>query len=759
MYRFQISASTQIGEFIGIVGSTPELGLWDIKKCVRLRTNAARYPLWWTETEIAIQPSLESDDVSRQATPYLRQRIEYKYIRLDSNGGARWEALGSNRWVPINPDESNTIIVDDGAFGYLQPYPFGYIEEPTVKMSLNEESEGLKIVVIGSSVAFGHKAWLFKGWVWLLGEALEQKYGHQLVNISEAGTNVSRTIARFASDVTPEQPDVVIIALSLGNEGLAQCAPHQRRAIQRRFESGLQLLVKMTREIGAYPILGGVYPNNNYESEHYLLLKETHNRMLNWGLPVLDWLAAVDNGQGRWKVGTSFDPAHPNTIGHRLMYEAINLHLFQIDKNELAREKQRFQQPNEVSIYLDNGGFHVFAHIEEKRLRLINLSQYSYTIAPYWQELQTALQSKAGLIPGIYIAKSVKEGTLPFFVVQEDGAIATTINIPPNTDLEYSATFNLFSPNNSQVLFYDGDLGILQSDERNLWVINESENEYNIQPMWQEVCNALKAMPSGVYEDPLAPNAPFRTMMIGNNGLESRVKAPPKSAVLFQYKCKLTDIRRVAILPLGDRCAVRMMLYKMEYDGPAFPFDLTRTTNIGDVADAIENGFDDMWNPEFLQYSQDAGRIYHSKWSGLSFAHEVEETDDPLNDMSPVHERMRVRYTARSERFWYALRHCDKVLFVRTGISDRAGVIDLVNKLQKQCQGKPFQLLLLSPQSDDEFLNLPNVLHYNVEFNPDLMYDDLEHWMYCTQVMRQILKSLGVSSKNLFWCPPNPPKE
>jgi len=26
MYRFQISASTQTGEFIGIVGSTPELG-------------------------------------------------------------------------------------------------------------------------------------------------------------------------------------------------------------------------------------------------------------------------------------------------------------------------------------------------------------------------------------------------------------------------------------------------------------------------------------------------------------------------------------------------------------------------------------------------------------------------------------------------------------------------------------------------------------------------------------------------------------
>ncbi|MEH2123151.1 DUF1796 family putative cysteine peptidase [Nostoc sp.] len=743
MYRFQISAYTQAGESIGLVGSTPELGLWDISKCVHLRTSGDRYPLWWTNIDI----QLSGDG----------QRVEYKYVRLDANGNATWESLlDTNRWIPIDSnDRASKIIVDDGAFGYLQPYPFGYFQESAVKILLDEESEGLKIVVIGSSVALGHKAWFLKGWVWLLAQALQQKYGHQLVNVSEVGANVSRTIARFPWFVTPEKPDIVIIALSLGNEGLAYCSPHERRAVQRRFESGLQQLVKMTRDIGAIPILGGVYPNGDYSLEHYRLIRDTHKRMLSWGVTLLDWLAAVDDGQGRWKAGTSFDPAHPNTVGHSLMYQQIDHHLFDINKDALAKEKQCFRQPNEFPIYFDNGGFHVSVCMEEKHLRIVNSSAYSYTIAPYWQELQTALQSKGGLISGIYIAKNAQTGTLPFLAI-EDGAIATTINIPPNTDLEYSAAFNLFSSNN--VLFYDGHLGILQADERHLWIINESDSEYNIQPMWTEVCNALKAMPSGVYEDPLYPDVPFRTMMIGKDGLESRVKAPPKSAVLFQYKCELSDISRVAILPLGDRCAVRMMLYKMEYDGPAFPFDLTRTTNIADVADAIEHGFDDMWNPAYLHYSPDAGRIYHSKWSGLSFAHEVEETDDPRNDMSPVHERMGVRYTARSERFWYALRHCDKVLFVRTGISDRGGVIDLVNKLQKQCQEKPFHLLLLAPQSSDEFLDLPNVLHYNVEFNPDRMYDDLGHWMYCTEVMRGILESLGVSSKNLFWCPPKPPK-
>jgi hypothetical protein len=246
--------------------------------------------------------------------------------------------------------------------------------------------------------------------------------------------------------------------------------------------------------------------------------------------------------------------------------------------------------------------------------------------------------------------------------------------------------------------------------------------------------------------------------MIGNEGLESRVKAPPKSSMLLEYQCKLSDINRVAIIPLGDRCAVRMMLYKLEFDGPAFPFDLTRTTNLGDVADMIETRFYDMWNPAYLHYDADASRIYHTKWTGLSFAHEVEESDNPAHDMSAVHERMRVRYSARSNRFWYTLQHCNKVLFVRTGVTDRGPVIDLMHKLAYKCQGKPFRLLLLSPQSSESFADLPDVLHYDVEFNPDRMYADLGHWLYCTDVMRGILASLGVSSQNLFWCPPNPPQ-
>jgi lysophospholipase L1-like esterase len=747
MYRFQIRAQTQTGESIGLVGSTPELGQWDIKKCIPLHTGRDRYPLWETDGAICFQ----SD-----------QPIEYKYVRFGVDGTPKWETCGNNRWVPI-PDQGaspggSTIVVDDGGFGYGQRYPFGYLVTGAIAPPLEKGETGLKIVVIGSSVSAGHKAWLLEGWAQQLAPALHRQYGHQVVNVAEVGANVSRTIARFPEVVVPEQPDVVIIALSLGNEGFAYCPPQARRALQRRFESGLQHLVKLTRALGARPILGGVYPHSDYTPEHQWLLHDTHQRMLTWGVPVLDWLAAVEDGQGRWQADLVFDPSHPNTLGHRRMYEAIDLSLFQIDQADIVAEHQRFQHPPEVPLFQDDAGFEVSVCLEADRLRIYNGSPYTYTLAPYWEELQAALRDQPKLNPGIYITEADQPGISPFLAIAADGAIATLAEIPPGAELHYTAAVHLFAPHQCNLLFYDGHLGILQRDDQHLWIINEADHPYNIQPMWSEVRSALKAVPLGVYHDPRQPDAPFRTLMIGPDGLESRVKAAPRSAMLLQYQCPLSDISRVAILPLGDRCAVRMMLYKMEYDGPAFPFDLTRTTQISDVADIITQRFYDMWNPAYLHYSEEAGRIYHSKWTGLSFAHEVEETDDPVHDMTPVYERMRTRYSARAERFWYALAHCDKVLFVRTGIADRGGVIDLVEKLEQQCQGKPFHLLLLSPQPSEPFADLPQVLHRNVFFNPDHMYEDLGHWLYCTEIMADILNSLGISSKNLFWCPPKPPR-
>jgi lysophospholipase L1-like esterase len=750
MYRFQIIAQTQPGESIALVGAIPKFGQWDEGRCLRLRTSADRYPLWWVDVDLEA-------DLAALATDC--QRIEYKYLRLTASGTAEWEEWGTNRWIPTDSKPpSGLMVVDDGQFSKIQPWPYGYLEPPLPQRLFPQGPHGLKVLVLGSSVALGCNAWLLNGWASRLAQTLGEQYGHQVINGSELGANVTSTIARFSRVVTPVQPDIVIIALSLGNEGLAYCAPYARRAVQRRFEGGLQQLIKMTRELGAYPILGGLYPHGDYTPEHTWLLQDTHQRMLTWGVPVLDWLGHLNDGQGRWRQGMTFNPAHPNTEGQRLMYEAIDLKLFDLDKAALTQLNQPAPPPEQVSVYRNQFGFSISACPAEHRLRIINGSAYPYTIDPDWADVQAAIQLYAGLTAGFYIAEAAPVGVPSGFAVSPEGKIVNPLVIPSGAEVEYRNAVHYFAPEQAEILFYDGQLALLKESNQRLRVINESDHEYNLQPMWKAVRNALQAMPTGVYHDPLDPDAPFRTLMIGAQGLESRVKAPAYSTLVLEYKCALADISRVAILPLGDRCAVRMLLYKLEYDGPAFPFDLTRTTKLGDVADMIESRFYDLWNPALLHYSEAAGRIYHARWSGLSFAHEVEETDDPLRYMTPVYERMRERYSARAERFWYTLDHCDKVLFIRTGVTNRGEVIDLLDKLTAKCQGKSFRVLILSPQTSDEFADLTNVVHYNVEFNPDHMYADLGHWLYCTDVMRGILTDLGVSSQNLFWCPPNPPK-
>lgn len=746
MVRFQVRAHTQLGESISLVGSCPELGSWDILNRISLETDSGHYPLWWVD--VAIDSA-------------MADTIRYKYVRNHSDGYGEWEGWGWDRWIPVEPDLP-PITVDDGWLGVIQPWPYGYFQNPIPQLPPPKGKDSLQVVVIGSSVALGCNAWLLRGWAWRLQQVLYDQFQHQLVNLAEIGGTVTSTIARYPILVTPTKPDVVIISLSLGNEGLAHCASHHRRAVQRRFESGILQLVEMTQQLGARPILGSVYPNGDYTAEHGWLLRDTHERMVSWGIPLFNWLDALDDGQGRWQPGTGMDGAHPNTEGHRRMFEVIDLSLFQRNRNEFYQGLLPQTPSLEISVYQD-GDFQILAYPTEKRLRVINPSPYPYTIAPYCDNLQSALrsvfQTHPQFVPGVYIT-TPSSGLVPSTVgIQPDGSIPVTLEIPPHTDQTYDSAIHFFAPKRAHILFYDGHLALLKETEQTLRVINESDHDYNIQPMWSEVRQALTLMPSGVYSDPLAPDAPFRTLMVGDQGLESRVKVSPQSSIVFQYQCPLDAIQRVAILPLGDRCAVRMMLYKMEYDGPAFPFDLTRTTNLGDVADMIAHDFHDMWNPALLHYNPTAGRIYHSRWSGLSFAHEVESTDDPVHQMQPIFDRMRKRYSARAQRFGYTLHHCDRVLFIRTGVADRRQVVDLMAKLQLRCLNKPFQLLLLSPQNTDEFVDLPHVLHYDLEFNPDQMYADLGHWLYCTSVMQDILHHLGISSNNLFWCPPSPPLE
>jgi len=196
-----------------------------------------------------------------------------------------------------------------------------------------------------------------------------------------------------------------------------------------------------------------------------------------------------------------------------------------------------------------------------------------------------------------------------------------------------------------------------------------------------------------------------------------------------------------------------MLMHKCEYDGPCYPFDLTRTTSLADVADIVASGFSDMWNADYLWYSHDDGRVFHKKWHGLSFAHEVEEGDDPVEKFSEVTARMAKRYSGRAARFNYACEKADRVLFIRTGCASRGEVCDVMHRLNERYPGLKSSFLLISDQPSDEFHGLEHVRHVRESFDPDRMYQDLQYWIHCGHRFREILNGIGIDARSLYWCP------
>lgn len=429
------------------MGSAPCLGGWDVAKAIPLM--GEHYPCW-KSAEV---------DVS-EAGPGL----EYKYLkrRID---GVEWEP-GANRRAPVDPD-ARKLTIHDGNFGTIQPEAFSFHEFDDRPKLEDVATQQRRIVVIGSSVAEGYNSWRKHGWAWLLGEALRDKYGYFLANLSQSGANTNATKERFMQAVCPWKPDIVIVALSLGNEGLAHCPPGERRAAQHRFEDGLLELLRMVVSIGAIPVLGGVYPNNDFNSDTYSMLKETRRTMSSWGVPILDWLDVLDDGRGRWKAGLFFDHAHPNSLGHRKMFEAIDLAVFDpapsVEVPALARrrsslaefdqmvrktsyskldpevaESRKEEERKVASIakaFDDGRGFSIV--MCDGALSVRNKTSHEYKMSGEWLVLVDAL-AKAGIRQGMYACRDESSPGCSVLHIGDGARLANAVRVAAGADMVFT---------------------------------------------------------------------------------------------------------------------------------------------------------------------------------------------------------------------------------------------------------------------------------------------------------------------------------
>ena len=192
-----------------------------------------------------------------------------------------------------------------------------------------------RIAIWGSSVANGTGDESRQGGYAGHLQKLLEKRGWELINQSQGGDNTVTIASRFEPGASPEEntryltsvdPAYVIIGLSLGNEGIAQCQLGQSsrctnslaeaNAVFDQFASGLRGLVDRARDAGITPVVTLPYARSDFWEREYGLTRRMNLLINSWNVPSVNTLGAVDDGQGRWARGLWADPYHPNAAGH-----------------------------------------------------------------------------------------------------------------------------------------------------------------------------------------------------------------------------------------------------------------------------------------------------------------------------------------------------------------------------------------------------------------------------------------------------------
>jgi lysophospholipase L1-like esterase len=190
--------------------------------------------------------------------------------------------------------------------------------------------DDLKIVVLGSSVPYGQGATGKYGYAARYGALLARRTTASqgapwtLTNISIPGDNTVKVLARWRRDLLPQRGRYVVLALSLGNEGI-----HERgQPMFDQFRDNLQQLIALARSQGMVPVITNCYTRNDYTPADYAFIRQMNLLLHAWAVPSVNLLGAVDDGAGHWASGYWDDSLHPNDLGHAELAHAIVPSLF-----------------------------------------------------------------------------------------------------------------------------------------------------------------------------------------------------------------------------------------------------------------------------------------------------------------------------------------------------------------------------------------------------------------------------------------------
>lgn len=195
-----------------------------------------------------------------------------------------------------------------------------------------QSEQKINVTFFGSSVCSGSAAENQHGYGWQVFKSgavdtLKYKY----FNASTGGDNTLRVVKqqRFTEKLYPTDPDIVVIGLSLANEGIMKPQDNNgREQILEQFRSRLLAMADSLDRQGIKPVIVNCYAQSYFTPIQYEFTKRM-NRLINtWQYPSVNVLGTIDDLKGRWVEDYAADAGHPNTVGHIEMSYAIVPSLF-----------------------------------------------------------------------------------------------------------------------------------------------------------------------------------------------------------------------------------------------------------------------------------------------------------------------------------------------------------------------------------------------------------------------------------------------
>lgn len=86
-------------------------------------------------------------------------------------------------------------------------------------------------------------------------------------------------------------------------------------------------MAELVVDTGASAVVGGVTPCDLYSAEHQVSeLTVCDRRLAEYDLNVISYFGSLHGAHGGWKAGMcSQGGQHPSDVGHRLMFESVDL--------------------------------------------------------------------------------------------------------------------------------------------------------------------------------------------------------------------------------------------------------------------------------------------------------------------------------------------------------------------------------------------------------------------------------------------------